>query len=270
MFKEEAARKGNGTKTLEFESEFYTNSQVLSGLTANKIRDILLVSSLYNIFTLEKGGMLASQLVNEYKGLRLENPPRIHGVSSLEEALTFIRDKNFDLVLIVPPLDSMDAFSLGRKLKRIRQNIPIILLSQNAQEISSLPEKKNRTGIDHIYRWSGHSDLLLAIIKNVEDHANVSHDTARASVRVMILVEDSPDYYSHLLPILYKEIVSQIQALLEVGLTEKQRAMTLRARPKILLAKNYEEGLDLYRRYQSCLLCLISDTRLPMQGKICA
>ncbi|MFH2131904.1 MAG: PEP/pyruvate-binding domain-containing protein, partial [bacterium] len=146
----------------------------------------------------------------------------------------------------------------------------IILLSQNAQEISSLPEKKNSTGIDHIYRWSGHSDLLLAIIKIVEDHAPVSHDTAKASVRVLILGEDSPDAYSHLLPILYKEIVNQIQALLEVGLTEKQRAMTLRARPKILLAKNYEEGLDLYRRYQSCLLCLISDTRLPMQGKISA
>ncbi|MCP4757073.1 MAG: phosphoenolpyruvate synthase/pyruvate phosphate dikinase, partial [Proteobacteria bacterium] len=253
-------------KQIKFDSEFYTNSEILYDLTANKIRDILLVSSLYNFFSMEEGGILASRIQNEYKGLHLENPPRITGVSSTEEALLLLKRKEFDMVMIVPNLDNMDVFSLTTKIKAIHSNIPIILLSQNIREIHSLMENNPCEGIDNIFRWTGNPDLLLAIVKNAEDHFNVAHDTRRANLRVLILVEDSPEYYSHLLPIVYKEVVRQTQALLEVGLNEKQRSLTMRARPKILLAKTYEEAIKLYRKYRSFLLCMISDTRLPRDG----
>ena len=255
---------------IKFESEFFTNSEVLSELTAYKIKDILLVSSLYNIFNMEEGGVLASKIVNEYKGLRLENPPRITGLSSVDDALSLLKEKDFDLVLVIPHLAKMDAQSFGLEVKKIKPNIPIILLSQNTREINTLLGEKHHDGINTIFRWLGNSDLLLAIVKNTEDHKNVEPDTSLASVRVMVFVEDSPDHYSYLLPIFYKEIVNQTQALIEVGLTEKQRALTLRQRPKILLAKNYEEGLDLCRKYSSYLLCVVSDTRIPKAGKITA
>ncbi len=255
-------------KKIKFESEFYTNSEILPELNAYKIRDILLISSLYNIFNMEEGGILASQIYNEYQGLRLENPPRITGVSSAEDALLQLREKNFDMVLIIPHVDGINASSLGLEIKSIKPNIPVILLSQNTREINSLLGKEKLDGIDGIYRWSGNPDLLLAIVKNTEDHKNVEYDTKQANVRIVVFVEDSPDHYSYLLPIFYKEIVNQTHALMEVGLTEKQRALTLQQRPKILLAKDYEEGLEFCRKYQSFLLCLVSDTRIPKDGEV--
>jgi len=109
--------------------------------------------------------------------------------------------------------------------------------------------------------------MLLALVKNYEDHANVDHDTKSGDVRVIILVEDSPDYYSFFLPAIYKEVVTQNRALLEIGLNDNQKIHTMRARPKILLAKNYKEAWNLYIKYKPYLLCVISDTRLPKNGK---
>lgn len=257
-------------KKMKFESEFYSKAKILPELTAHKIRNILLISSVYNIFSLEEGSVLASQIFNEYKGLQLEDPPRIHGVSSVEDALTLLKERDFDMVLIIPHLEKKDAFSLQIEIKEIKPDIPIILLFQNNREIKVLLENKGSEDMGQIFRWSGNPDLLLAIIKNTEDHLNVDFDTQCANIRVLILVEDSPDYYSSLLPIFYKEVINQVTALMEVGLSDKQRAMTMRARPKILLAKNYEEGLELCRKYKSYLSCLISDTRIPIKGKIAA
>ncbi len=251
---------------MPFESELYTNAEVLPQLTSFKIRDVLVISSLYNYFNMEEGGMLDSQIVSEYKGLRLENPPRIVGVFSADDALQLLKERDFDMVLIVPHLENVDPFVLGLEIKSIHPNTPVILLSQNTRQINTLLENENRQGVDHIYRWSGNPELLIAIIKMAEDCQNAEFDISQAKVRVVVLVEDSPDYYSQLLPIIYKEIVTQIQALIEVGLNEAQRALTLRARPKILLAKTYEEGLALCQKYHPYLLCVISDTRLPKNG----
>ena len=255
-------------KKAKFESEFYTKSKVLPELTANKIRNILLISSVYNIFSLEEGSVLAVQIFNEYKGLRLEDPPRIHGVSSVDDALELLREREFDMVLIIPHLEKTDAFSLRLEIKSIQPEIPVILLFQNNREIKLLMENRGTENIGRIFRWSGNPELLLAVIKNTEDHLNVEFDTKSANVRVLVLVEDSPDYYSHLLPIFYKEVINQTTALMEVGLSDKQRALTMRVRPKILLAKSYEEGLELCQRYQDYLCCLISDTRIPINGKV--
>ncbi|MCF8143034.1 MAG: phosphoenolpyruvate synthase/pyruvate phosphate dikinase [Deltaproteobacteria bacterium] len=243
--------------------EFYARFKIYHELMSKKIREILLVSSPYDAFIMEEDGSLASRIINEYSGLNLSHPPRVTRTSSAFDALALLNMRNFDMVVTTPHLEEMDAFTLGLKAKKTHPGLPVILLAHSPRGIYPLPENKNCEGIDKIFIWSGNSDLLLALVKNAEDHLNVDADTERAMVRVLILVEDSPVYYSSFLPLIYKEIVRQTQAVLKMGLNEEHRLLTMRARPKILLATNYEEALALYQKFRSFLFGVISDARLP-------
>ncbi|MFH1487393.1 MAG: PEP/pyruvate-binding domain-containing protein [Pseudomonadota bacterium] len=243
--------------------EFYARFKVFHELMSTKIRDILLVSSSYDAFIMEEDGRLASRIINEYRGLNLSQPPRVTRTSSAYEALSLLNEKKFDMVIATPHLDEMDAFSLGVEIKKTKPALPVILLAHSTRGIYPPPENIVTDGIDKIFIWSGVSDLLLSIVKNAEDLLNVDVDTQKAMVRVLILVEDSPLYYSSFLPLLYKEIVKQTQALLEVGLNEEHRLLTMRARPKILLAGTYEEAMELCQKFRSYLFGIISDARFP-------
>ncbi len=251
-----------------FGSEFYARFKVFHELMTIKIREILLVSSPYDAFIMEEDGRLSSRIINEYRGLNLSQPPRVTRTSSAHEALTLLQKKKFDMVITMPHLEEMDAFSFGLEIKRLDPSLPVILLAHSLRGIYPLPENENCTGIDKIFILTGNSDPLLALVKNAEDRLNVEHDTIKANVRVLILVEDSPVYYSSFLPLIYKEIVKQTQAVLEVGLNEEHRLLTMRARPKILLAEDYHEALKLYQRYKEFLFGIIADTRLPKNGKL--
>ncbi len=254
-------------KNNKYASEFHASSEVFRELMAYQIKEILLISSLYNMYNMEEGGSLTSKILNEYNGMNLCHPPSVSGVSTVKDALALLDKKKFDMVLIVPRLEEMDAVTLGEKIKRIQKNLPVIIISPSIREISALPKNHLWNSIDNLYIWSGNSDLFIALIKNAEDHLNVDQDTTRGNARVLILVEDSPDYYSFFLPIIYKEIVNQTQAILKISLNDNLKLLTMQARPKILLAKNYEEAVALYERYRSYLLCVISDTRFPRNGK---
>jgi hypothetical protein len=233
-----------------------------------KVREILFVSSPYDAFIMEEDGSPASRIINEYSGLNLSMPPRVTRTSSAVDALSLLNKKKFDIVITMPNLDDMDAFSLSVEIKKLNPALPVILLAHSPKGIYPFPEGKDSTGIDRVYIWSGNSDLLLALVKSVEDSLNVEHDTEIAGVRVLILVEDSPVYYSSFLPLIYKEIVKQTQAVLEVGLNEEHRLLTMRARPKILLAENYEDAMDLCIKFRSFLFGVISDTSLPHKGRL--
>ncbi|MFC1867564.1 PEP/pyruvate-binding domain-containing protein [Thermodesulfobacteriota bacterium] len=251
------------SKASPLPKEFYSRFKIFHELMTIKIRDILLVSSPYDAFIMEEDGRLSSRIINEYRGLNLSQPPRVTRTSSAYDALSILRDKNFDMVIATPHLDDMDAFSLGAEIKKMNSGLPVILLAQSTRGIYPPSDNNNSEGIDKIFIWSGVSDLLLAIVKNAEDNLNVEIDTHKAMVRVLILVEDSPLYYSSFLPLLYKEVVKQTQAVLEVGLNEEHRLLTMRARPKILLAQNYEEALVLCQKFRSFLFGVISDARFP-------
>lgn len=255
-------------KSNNLSSEFYVDFNVFHELMSVKIREILLVSSPYDAFIMEEDTSLASRIINEYSGLNLSQPPRVTRTSSAYEALAVLNKKEFDMVITMPHLDEMDAFSFGLEIKKIRPNLPVILLAHSPRGIYPPPENRDCSGIDKLFIWSGNSDLLLALVKNAEDRLNVDFDTQRANVRVLILVEDSPVYYSSFLPLIYKEIVRQTQAVLESGLTEEHRLVTMRARPKILVAENYEEGRELCKRYRSFLFGIICDARLPKNGEM--
>ena len=248
--------------------DFDLSFKVFHELMAKKVTEILLVSSPYDAFIMEEEGRLAERIIHEYRGLNLSRPPKLTWVSTAQEALNTLSNKEFDLVITMPRLDDMDAFNLGRKIKRICPELPIFLLTHNTNRLLLDSEHPDLSSIDKLYVWTGNSDLLLALIKNTEDRMNVEYDTQKAKVRVIILVEDSPIYYSSFLPILYKEIVMQTQAVMEESLNDEHRILSMRARPKILLAENYEEAEKLCRQFKPYLLSVFSDVRFPRKGKM--
>ena len=234
----------------KFINKFHTRPEIYRDIMAYEIKEILLISSPYNIFNMEEDGSLTSKIINEYRGLNLRYPPVITGASSAEQALDLLAEKRFDMVLIVPHLKGTNVFSLGQKIKLIQPNLKVILLSPSIRALPSAHDCMQDNGIDTIFIWSGNSDLLITLIKNAEDHINADNDTLLANVRVVILVEDCPEYYSFMLPIIYKEIVTQTQALLATDLNDSMKLLTMRARPKLLLAQNYEQAMELYERYK--------------------
>jgi hypothetical protein len=251
-------------------SEFDTHFKVFHELMSNKVLEILLVASSYDAYILEEDGSLASKIINEYRGLNLSRPPRLTRVDRARRALRMLQESHFDLVITMPHLDDMDSFELGLAVKALKPDLPVILLAHSVQGLHPLPANKDVSGIDQIFIWSGDADLLLAIVKSVEDRLNVENDTQRAQVRVIILVEDSPIYRSYFLPLMYKEVVKQTQAVLEESLNEEHRLLKMRARPKILVAETYEAALTLYERYKPFLFGIFSDTRFPLKGRVCA
>ncbi|MFC1844271.1 PEP/pyruvate-binding domain-containing protein [Thermodesulfobacteriota bacterium] len=242
--------------------------KVFHELMAHKIREILLVLSPYDAFIMEEDTSLSTRIINEYQGLNLSQPPRLTSVAIADEALELVRYKKFDLVITLPQIGQMDCNTLGCKIKEICPDLPVILLAHNLKAIAPYLGKNRQDGLDNFYIWSADPALLLALIKNIEDHRNVEWDTSLAMVRVLILVEDSPLYKSFFLPLLYKEIVAQTQAVMVESLNEEHRLLKMRARPKILVAKNYEEAKELYHKYKDYVFGIFSDTRFPKKGKM--
>lgn len=249
------------TNTLEPDPHF----GIFYELMAFRVREILLVSSAYDAYIMEEDGSLAMRIINEYHGLNLSRPPRITWVSTVEQALKLVEKKNFDLVLTMPHLGSMSCLSFTDKVKELHPNLPVILMSHSAQDIM---EEEIGGQIDGAYVWCCDSNVLLAIVKNVEDRRNVDYDTKKAMVRVILYVEDSPVHRSQTLPILYSEVVRQTQSVLDEGLNDQHRLLKMRARPKILSASTYEEALLLFHKYRSSIYAVISDVRFPKGGKI--
>ena len=247
---------------------FDLSFKVFHELMARKVSQILLVSSPYEAYIMEEEGRLAQRIIQEYRGLNLSRPPHLTWVSTAREALVELGLKSFDMVITMPRLGDMPAHRLGRRIKEHHPDIPVFLLTPNPNWLALDPQCFDKRNIDRVFIWSGNADLLLAIIKSVEDRLNVAFDTRRARVRVLIMVEDSPFYVSSLLPLLYKAIVSQTQAVMEESLNEEHRFFRMRARPKILMTDTYEEALALYRQFRPYLMGILSDVRYKCEGRV--
>lgn len=248
---------------LKIAEDYDPRIKVFHELMQNKVYDVLLVSTPYDAYIMEEDGRLAERIINEYRGLNLSRPPRLTWVSTAEEALAALDTRKFELVITMARLADMDPFRLGQEVKKRKPDLPVILLSHEALPPECVLGPIRSRGIDNIFSWTGNTDLVLALVKSAEDRLNVQHDTQTAGVRVILVIEDSPEYRSALLPLLYKVVVQQTQAVLEEGLNEEHRLLTMRARPKIMVADDYEEATALYEQYQPYLLGVISDTRFP-------
>ena len=247
-------------------ADFDPHFKIFHDLMPFKVQEILLISSLYDAFIMEEDGNIATRLITEYHGLNLSKPPKITRVSSAVEAFALVDQKKFDMVITMPFLGGMDAFALGAAIKKMQADLPVILVSHTM--LSTFPDKVDSHGIDKIFIWCCEADLLLAIIKNVEDHRNVAMDTRRAMVRVIIYVEDSPFYRSLILPLIYSAVVRQTQSVLDESLNERHRLLRMRARPRILMAKNYEEAQQLYETYKPYVFAVISDAAFRRAGRV--
>ena len=252
--------------THQYISEFDPLFRIFHELMPFKVREILLVSSSYDAYIMEEDGSLALKIINEYHGLSLSHPPRITRVSTVEQALGLLERKTFDLVMSMPHLGGMDCNTFGEKVKDLYPALPVILLSHNVHDAVTPFDEAIPCFIDNAYVWCGDSDLLLAIVKCVEDRKNVDFDTLKAGVRVVLLVEDSAVHRSQILPIIYEALVRQTQAVLDEGLNEQHRLLKMRARPKVLIAETFEEAFRLFAKYRQNIFAVISDVRFPKGG----
>ncbi len=251
-----------------FISDFDPHFKVFHELMPFKVREILLVSSPYDAYILEEDGSLASRIINEYHGLNLSLPPRITRAATAEQALELFAGKKFDLVVTMPNLGGMDGYTFAAEIKKNHGDVPVVLLAHSVRDVVAESAEVYNDAIDNTYVWCCDSDILLAIVKNVEDRRNVDADTRKAMVRIILLVEDNAIYRSSILPILYSELVKQTQSVLGEGLNEQHRLLKMRARPKILTASSYEEAMELFNQYSPYIFGVMSDVRFEKEGKI--
>jgi hypothetical protein len=249
-----------------FAEDFDPRFKIFHELMARKVRDILLVSTPYDAWILEEDCRLSERIIHEYRGLNLSNPPRFTWASSAQEALAALDNRKFDMVISMSQLADMDVFDLGAEIKKKVPDLPVVLLAHDSLPPPAQECRLDFTrplGIDQSFVWSGNTDILVALVKSAEDRLNVEHDTEFAGIRVILFVEDSPTYISSLLPVLYRELVSQAQAIMEYRLNEEHKLLTMRARPKILVAESFEEANQLFEKYEPYVLGVISDVRIP-------
>lgn len=229
-----------------------------------RIHRILLVCSSYDGYILEEDGHIESQINREYLELNMSNPPALTRVSSTHEALELLaEDHSFDFILTMYNVGDLDVFSFG-KIVRERYAIPVALLTPFSKDIYRRIEEQDRSGLDYIFCWHGNTDLIIAIIKLVEDKMNAEEDILEGGVQAILLVEDSIRFYSTYLPELYKLLLLQNTEFLRDAFNEQQQVLRKRARPKVLLATNYDEAISLYDRYKQNLLGVISDVGFVM------
>ena len=229
----------------------------------HRISEVLLVSSPYDAFILEQDGQLTEQVFREYNNLSLPAPPRFTHAPTGEEAIRMLKERRFDLVLTMTRMADMDVNAFGRRVKKLRPGRPVVLLALDRKELYDLRGVIDTQAIDGAFLWSGDSKILLAIIKYIEDRENLEMDIQHGHLKVIIVLEDSPYYYSLFLSLLYKELTQQALALYAEGANEILRQMAMKSRPKVLLATTFEEGVELFERYQENLLAIISDMGLP-------
>jgi len=231
------------------------------------VQEILLVSSLYDAFILEEDGRLSHRILGNFMDLDLHYVPRITQVSSGKEALDALSRQHYDLIITMPRLSDMSPLDFGKKAKRIAQNIPVILLTYAPVKTELLIQIRKRKSIDKIFYWYGDAQIFLAIIKFVEDKVNFENDI-KFGVHAIIVVEDSPWFYSFFLPVVYSEILKQTRNIIADGLTDEHRMMKIKARPKILAAETYDRAIELFHQYKDNILGIISDVSYPKEGKM--
>jgi len=237
-------------------------------LMQQRIYRVLLICSHYDAFMLEEDGRIDEQIFNEYVSLSLRYPPSFIQVHSAREALDVIHsDEKIDLIISMLNVGDVDTFDLAKQIKKRLPDTPLVILTHFSREVSARLEKEDLSGIDYIFSWLGNADLLLAIIKLIEDKMNADNDILEVGVQSIIVVEDSVRYYSSLLPLLYKTVMRQARSFMQEALNEHKRVLRMRGRPKILLAKSYNEALELYNRYKPNVLGVISDVSFKVNQR---
>ncbi|MFA4974551.1 MAG: PEP/pyruvate-binding domain-containing protein [bacterium] len=234
-----------------------------------RINDVLFVSSPYDLYIIEEEGLLADRISDEYTILHLTSAPSISHASTAEEAIAAVEEHDFDLVITSQRVGKgRSVFDMAAKIKELKPDLPVVLLTPEMGSGGRTKKRRESPAIDKVFNWHGDTRIFLAIIKCLEDRVNAEHDCLKEDVRAIILVEDSPHFYSDYLPLIYTEIMEQTRSLVFEGATADEKLRMMRRRPKILMAGSYEEAVELFEKYRDNLLGIISDVRFPRGGAL--
>ena len=258
----------NSSEALFVEHGYGNRFQGFQNLMRLRVRDILLVSSLYDLYLFEEDGRLYELIRNEYQGLNLSHSPELTRVSSGQDAISLAMEENrFDLIITTLHIEDMHPLSFAKQAKKTGLNIPIVLLAHDNKELKYLLLNPEINIFDKVFIWQGDFRIVIAMIKYLEDKMNVEHDSKIVGVQNVIFIEDNIRYYSSFLPIIYTEMLSQSQRLISEGINLTHKFLRMRARPKILLCSSYEEATDYFNKYKDLCLGIISDIDFPRKGK---
>ena len=249
-------------------TQLYLKDTSFVNLMTRRIFNVLLIANPYDAFMLEDDGRIDEKLFNEYAALSLRYPPRFTQVSTEAEAWAELHRNSFDLIIVMPGTDNSDTFDIARGIKHRFQHIPLVVLTPFSHGITARIEHEDLSDFEYVFCWLGNTDLLLSIIKLIEDKMNLDHDIEEGGVQQIILVEDNIRFYSSVLPELYKFVLQQSMEFATEALNEHQRTLRMRGRPKIVLARTYEEAIDLYDRHPNNVLGVITDARYPRGGVV--
>lgn len=247
-------------------SQLYLKDTAFQNLMQCRIFNVLLIASPYDAFIMEEDGRVEEQLYFEYVALNLSSPPRVTRVSTIDDALNELRSKHYDIIITMPGVEVSQCFDGARLIKAEFSDIPIVVLTPFSREVSRRLEHEDMSSIDYVFSWLGNVDLLLAIIKLLEDKLNAERDILEVGVQMILVVEDSVRFYSSVLPHIYKFLLKQSLVFATEALNEHEQMLRMRGRPKVMLARDYEEAMELYEKYGSHMLGVISDVSFKKDG----
>ena len=245
-------------------NKFYLKDVSFVNLMTRRIFNVLIVANPYDAFMLEDDGRIDEKIFDEYMELGMRYPPTFTQVSTTEEANEVLRTTDIDLVICMPGNADNDAFAVAREVKAAHPNIPCVVLTPFSHGITKRIENEDMSMFDYVFCWLGNTNLIMSIIKLLEDKMNIDHDIREAGVQMILLVEDNIRFYSSVLPNLYNYILAQSKRFSTEALNPHAAAQRKRGRPKVVLATNYEEAMEIYEKYHENTLGVISDTRFPM------
>lgn len=243
----------------------YLKDTAFDKLMQRRIFNVLLVASRYDAFMMEEDGRVEEQLYFEYTSLNLSLPPRVTRVSKFSAALDAMHSQHFDLVIVMPGVELSECFEGCKLLKTDFPDTPIVVLTPFSKEVSRRLANEDLSDIDYVFSWLGNMDLLLAIIKLLEDKMNAD-DISTVGVQMIMVVEDSVRFYSSVLPHIYKFLLTQSREFSTEALNEHEKMLRMRGRPKVMLARDYEEAVELFDKYGDNMLGVISDVSFMRGG----
>ena len=247
-------------------NQLYLKDTAFRNLMQKRIFNVLLIATPYDAFMLEEDGRVEEQIYMEYVRLNLSSPPRFTKVANYKEAYPILAEKSFDLIIAMPGVDLSETFREAIEVDRLYPNIPLVVLTPFSKEVRRRIANEDLRGVDYVFSWLGNVDLILAIIKLIEDKMNADNDIGEVGIQAILLVEDSIRFYSSILPPLFKYLLKQSLRNSTEALNEHERMLRMRGRPKVLLARDYEEAENLMEKFGDNMLGIITDARFPKNG----
>ncbi len=248
-------------------SRLYLKDTAFQNLMQKRIFNVLLVATPYDAFIMEEDGRVEEQVYFEYVSLNLSSPPRFTKAANYDEAHRELAHKSFDLIIAMPGVDIEETFREAREIKANHPDTPFVVLTPFSKEVRRKIADEDMTGVDYVFSWLGNVDLILAIIKLIEDRMNADTDILEVGVQAILVIEDSVRFISAVLPNLFKYLLKQSMVFSTEALNEHEQMLRMRGRPKVLFARDYEEAETIFARYGRQILGIISDVRFPSAGK---